>query len=71
MVPSAVMPNPTEPGPIGFGAALGAVFARTVAWVLGYDEDKCIRWAVDGSYCGAGIAFAVYLIVNLLEAGFS
>jgi len=69
MVPSAVLPNPTEPGLIGFGAALGAVLGRTVAWVLGYDEDKYIRWAVDGSYCGTGIALAIYLIVNLLEAG--
>jgi hypothetical protein len=71
MLPSAVLPNLSEPGLIGFGAALGAVFARTAAWALGYDEDKGIRWAVDGSYYGAGIALAVYLIVNFLEVGFS
>jgi len=47
------------------------VFARTVAWALGYDEDKGIRWAVHGSYYGTGIALAVYLIVNFLEVGFS
>lgn len=47
------------------------MFARTAAWVLGYDEDKGIRWAVDGSYYGTGIALAVYLIVNFLEVGFS
>ncbi|HEY7456735.1 MAG TPA: hypothetical protein VH703_05620 [Solirubrobacterales bacterium] len=71
MVPSAGLHSLAEPELIGFGAALGAVFARTVASRLGYDEDKCIRWGADGSYYGAGIALVVYLIVNLLEAGFS
>jgi hypothetical protein len=71
MVPSAALPNPAEPGVVAIGAAVGAVCARTAAWVLGYDEDKCIRWAVDGSYYGTGIALAMYLIVNSLEMGFS
>lgn len=71
MVPSAAFPDPAEPGLVGFGAVLGAAVARTVAWRLGYDEDKCIRWAVDGSYYGTAIALGIYLVVNLLEVGFS
>ncbi len=71
MVPSAGLPNFAEPDLIGFGAVLGAALARTVAWLLGYDDDKGIRWAVNGGYCGTVVALAVYLIVNLLEVGLS
>jgi hypothetical protein len=46
------------------------MFARTAAWVLGYDEDKGIRWAVDGSYYGTGIALAAYLDRQFLGGGF-
>jgi hypothetical protein len=38
--------------------------------VLGYDADKRIRLAVEGSYYGTGVALAVYLIVNFLEVSF-
>lgn len=70
MVPSAVIPSPADPGILAIGAAVGAVCARMTAWVLGYDADKRIQWAVEGSYYGTGFALAVYLIVNFLEASF-
>jgi hypothetical protein len=71
MVPSAVLPNPAEPGFMGVGAVLGALVGRTAAWVLGYDADNRMQWAVDGSYYGTGISLGVYLIVNFLEVGVS
>lgn len=70
MLTSAAIPSPADPGIIAIGAAAGAVCGRVTAWVLGYDADKRIRWAVDGSYYGTGISLGLYLIVNFLEVGF-
>jgi hypothetical protein len=67
MLTSASLPNPSEPGFIGTGAVLGAFAGRAIAWVLGYDADKGMQWAVDGGYWGSGIALGVYLTVSLLE----
>lgn len=67
MLTSASPPDPFEPGFIGTGAILGAFAGRTIAWILGYDADKAMQWAIDGSYWGSGIALAVYLTVSLLE----
>jgi hypothetical protein len=67
MFTSASLPNPSEPGFIGSGAILGALAGRTIAWMLGYDADKIMRWSIDGSYWGSGVAFVVYLTVNVLE----
>lgn len=69
MLPSASLPNLSEPGILGTGAILGGLAGRTLARLLGYDADKCMRWAVDGGYVGSGIALGVYLIVNFLEVG--
>lgn len=69
MVPSAVLPNPAEPGFIGIGAILGGLGGRAIARALRYDSDKCTQWAVDGSFYGAIGALGVYLIANFLELG--
>lgn len=70
MLTSAVIPSPADPGIIAIGAAAGAVCGRVTAWALGYNADRRIRWAVNGSYYGTGISFGLYLIVNFLEVGF-
>jgi hypothetical protein len=44
---------------------------RTIAWALGYAADNRMQWSVDGSYWDSGLAFVAYLLVNLLEGGFS
>jgi hypothetical protein len=69
MLTSASLPNPSDAGIIGTGAILGALVGRALAWALGYDADRGMRWGVDGGYWGSGISFVVYLVVNFLEAG--
>ncbi len=65
MFSSAALPNLAEPGVIAIGAALGAVVGGTVARALRYTSDNRMHWAVEGSYCGGGVALVVYLVVNL------
>lgn len=67
MLTSAGLPNLSEPGFIGTGAVVGGFVGRTIAWMLGYDADKAMQWAIDGSYWGSGFALGVYLTVSLLE----
>jgi hypothetical protein len=69
MLTSASLPDFSDSGIIGTGGILGALLGRAIAWVLGYDADKGMRWAVDGGYWGSGIALGIYLVVNLLKVG--
>jgi NhaP-type Na+/H+ or K+/H+ antiporter len=69
MLFTAALPGLSEPGTIGFGAAIGAFVGGTVAWLLRYDEDNRIRWMATGSYWGTGFAFLSYLIANALGVG--
>lgn len=66
MVPSAVLPNPAEPGIIAIGAALGALIGGTSARMLRYTADNRMHWAVEGSYFGTGISLLIYLGANSL-----
>ena len=65
--PIAVWISPAEPGFVAFGAIVGGLFGHFVLTRFSYDEDNKMQIAVDGSYCGAGIALAVYVLVNLVE----
>lgn len=67
MVPSAVLPNPAEPGVIAVGGAFGAILGRALARALRYDADKQMRWFVEGSYYGSSAALVLYLFVNFIE----
>jgi hypothetical protein len=69
MLTSASLPDLSDSGIIGTGGILGALLGRMAAWALGYDADKGMRWVVNGGYWGSGIAFGVYLVINLLKAG--
>jgi membrane protein YqaA with SNARE-associated domain len=69
MLPAAVLPIPSEPSLVAFGAAIGAFVGSTVAWTLGYDADNRMRWMLEGSYYGTGFALLLYLIANAHEAG--
>jgi hypothetical protein len=64
MVPAAALPDPSEPGVIALGAALGAFFGNTVAQVQGKGPEGRMRRSVDGSYYGTALALIAYLIAN-------
>lgn len=66
---AAVLPNPSEPSVVAFGAVIGAFVGDTIARALRYDADNRMRWTVDGSYCGTGFALLLYLAANAHEAG--
>lgn len=67
MVPSAALPNPTEPTIVAFAAALGALAGGTIARALRYDADESMRWAFEGSFYGSWIALVGYVIANIVE----
>jgi hypothetical protein len=69
MVPTAALPNPSDPPFIAFGAAIGAFLGGTAARLLPYNADNKMRWGLEGSYYGTGVALCVYLAVNAHKVG--
>jgi hypothetical protein len=64
MVPTAALPNLSDPSAVAFGAALGAFFANTVARLMRRGHATRLRWSVEGSHIGTAIALGAYLIGN-------
>jgi hypothetical protein len=67
MLPTAALPNPSDPGFVAFGAVLGAFVGEMIARRLRYGDDKRMRTVVDGSYYGTGIALLFYVAANARE----
>jgi hypothetical protein len=52
-----------------FEAAIGAFLGGTAARFLPYNADNKMRWGIEGSYYGTGVALCVYLAVNAYKVG--
>jgi hypothetical protein len=69
MFPMAALPNPSDSSFVAFGAAVGAFLGGTAARLFPYNADNKMRWGIEGSYYGTGVALCVYLAVNAHKAG--
>jgi hypothetical protein len=64
----ALLPSPSEPSVIAFGAAIGAFFGNSLARWTGADRDGQTHAAINGSYNGIAMALFVYIAANSLAA---
>lgn len=69
MLPTAALPDLSEPGVVGLGAVIGAFVGGSLALITRQDREVRMRWSVDGSYAGTAAALSLYLLTNVRGMG--